>query len=110
MERSTVAEFLREIKASVYEFANIRSVYNALLDNTVDAVVFDAPVLLYYGANEGKGRIAMSGPLFRLENYGLVFPQNSPLLKQVNNALLALRQDGTYQQLYDKWFTNKQVK
>ena len=44
---STAAEFLREIKASVYEFANIRSVYNALLDNTVDAVVFDAPVLLY---------------------------------------------------------------
>jgi hypothetical protein len=24
-------------------------------------------------------------------------------------ALLALRQDGTYQQLYDKWFTNEQV-
>ena len=58
---STAAEFLREIKASVYEFANIRSVYNALLDNTVDAVVFDAPVLLYYAANEGKGRVAMSG-------------------------------------------------
>ena len=47
---STAADFLREIKASVYEFANIRSVYNALLDNTVDAVVFDAPVLLYYAA------------------------------------------------------------
>lgn len=107
---STAAEFLREIKASVYEFANIRSVYNALLDNTVDAVVFDAPVLLYYAANEGKGRVAMSGPLFHSENYGLVFPQNSPLLKQVNDALSALRQDGTYQQLYDKWFTNKQVK
>jgi ABC-type amino acid transport substrate-binding protein len=27
--------------------------------------------------------------------------------KQVNNALLALREDGTYQQTYDKWFTAK---
>ncbi len=28
-----------------------------------------------------------------------------PLRKQVNIALLALREDGTYQKLYDKWFT-----
>jgi ABC-type amino acid transport substrate-binding protein len=106
---STAAAFLREIEANVQEFSNIRSVWYALLDNKVDAVVFDAPVLLYYAANEGKGRVAMSGPLFQTEDYGLVFPRNSPLLKQVNDALLALRQDGTYQQLYDKWFTNKQV-
>lgn len=105
---STAAAFLREIKADVHVFANIRSVYSALLDNKVDAVVFDAPVLWYYAANEGNGRVAMSGPLFHTENYGLVFPQNSPLCKRVNDALVALREDGTYQRLYDKWFTNKQ--
>jgi polar amino acid transport system substrate-binding protein len=36
-----------------------------------------------------------------------VFPRNSALRKQVNVALLALREDGTYLRLYDKWFTNK---
>jgi polar amino acid transport system substrate-binding protein len=65
-------------------------------------------VLLYYAANEGKGRVAMFGPLFHTENYGLVFPPNSQLRQRVNDALLALREDGTYQQLYDKWFINKQ--
>ena len=67
-------------------------------------------MLLYYAANEGKGRVTISGPLFHTENYGIVFSKNSPLLKQVNDALLALRQDGTYQQLYDKWFTREQEK
>ena len=39
----------------------------------VDAVVFDAPVLLYYAANEGKGRVHMVGTPFRKEDYGIVF-------------------------------------
>ena len=73
----------------------------------MDAVVFDAPVLLFYAAREGKGRVQLVGPTFRKEDYGIAFPRNSPLRKQVNVALLALREDGTYQRLYDKWFTSK---
>jgi hypothetical protein len=44
---------------------------------------------------------------FRKEDYGIVFPRDHPLRKQVNVALLVLREDGTYQQLYDKWFAAK---
>jgi glutamine transport system substrate-binding protein len=106
---STSAVFLRKIRADVHVFTNIRSVYDALMDKKVDAVVFDAPVLLYYAANEGRGRVAISGPVFHKENYGIVFPKNSLLSKDVNEALLALRQDGTYQQLYDKWFANERI-
>jgi ABC-type amino acid transport substrate-binding protein len=29
------------------------------------------------------------------------------LRKQVNNTLLAMREDGSYQQIYDKWFATK---
>lgn len=44
---------------------------------------------------------------FRKEDYGIAFQPNSPLRKQLNNALLALRDDGTFQQVYNKWFTAK---
>jgi polar amino acid transport system substrate-binding protein len=63
--------------------------------------------LQYYAANAGKGRVQMVGPLFHKEDYGIVFQPNSPLRKRVNNALLELREDGTYQKLYDKWFLAK---
>lgn len=105
---STGAAFLRQINPEVHEFGNIRSAYSALLDNTVEAVVFSAPALLHYAANEGRGRVEMAGPLFRTESYGIVFGQNDPWRKRVNEALQALREDGTYQQLYERWFTNKQ--
>ena len=48
----------------------------------------------------------MIGPLLQKEDYGIVFPQSSPLRKQVNDTLRFFREDGTYRKLYDKWFTN----
>jgi polar amino acid transport system substrate-binding protein len=87
--------------------SKIDNPYQALLNKDADAVVFDAPVLLYAAANENKGRVHMVGTIFRKEDYGIVFRQGSPLRKLVNNELLSLRGDGTYQQLYDEWFTGK---
>ena len=59
-------------------------------------------VLLYYASHEGKVQVV--GPIFRKENYGIVFPDKSPLRKRVNEALLKLRENGAYDQLYKKWF------
>jgi len=102
---STAAAFLRELNARVFQFPVLKYAYFALLDGKVDAIVFDAPVLLNYAASKGAGRVQMVGSVFREEDYGIVFPQNSPLRNQVNSALSALRDDGTYQNLYGKWFT-----
>jgi polar amino acid transport system substrate-binding protein len=44
---STAASFLRDHNAQVQEFQLIEEAYRALLAKQVDAVVFDAPVLLY---------------------------------------------------------------
>jgi polar amino acid transport system substrate-binding protein len=33
---------------------------------------------------------------------------NSPLRREVNHALISLREDGTYQQIYEKWFGGEQ--
>jgi polar amino acid transport system substrate-binding protein len=104
---STAAAALRELQAQVTEVSGIDDAYKALLDKQVDAVVFDSPVLLYYAANVGKGQVHLVGATFRKEDYGIVFPANSPLRKRVNNALLGLREDGTYQKLHDKWFASK---
>lgn len=104
---STAATVLRDLRADVTEVGKIEDAYQALADKQVDAVVFDQPVLLYYAAKEGQGRVQLVGTPFRKEDYGFVFPRNGALRKQVNVVLLRLREDGTYQRLYDKWFTAK---
>ena len=104
---STAAAYLRDLKAQVREFEDMDDAYKALLDKQIDAVVFDAPVLLYYAAHAGKGRVQVVGQPFHKEDYGIVFPANSLLLRQVNVVLLSLREDGSYDRIYDKWFGAK---
>jgi len=101
---STSVEYLRQHNVEPAEFANVEEAYQALQQDQADAVVYDAPVLLYYASHEGKGKVQVVGPIFRKENYGIVFPDKSPLRKRVNEALLKLRENGTYDQLYKKWF------
>lgn len=101
---STAAAYLSENKAQVREFVSLDAVYDALLEKQVDAVVFDGPAILYYVAHDGKGLAQVVGGVFHKEDYGIVFPTDSPLRKQVNEALLALRENGRYQKIYDEWF------
>ncbi|MFT3731072.1 MAG: transporter substrate-binding domain-containing protein [Hyphomicrobium sp.] len=101
---STAAAFLKEQHARVEEDASIEQAYQALLNGTVDAVVFDAPVLLYFAEHDGKGRVQIAGTVFKKEDYGIVFAEGNPLRKRVDEALLELREDGTYERLYQKWF------
>jgi polar amino acid transport system substrate-binding protein len=104
---STAATAVRELGGQVVEVGQIGEAYQALNRKTVDAVVFDSPVLLYYAANEGKGQVTTVGAPFRKEDYGILFQRASPLRNQVNITLLRMREDGTYQRLYDKWFASK---
>lgn len=101
---STAANAVRALGGQVLEVGQISEAYQALDRKTVEAVVFDSPVLLYYAANEGKGKVTTVGAPFRKEDYGIVFPKGNMLRPQVNVALLRMREDGTYQRIYDKWF------
>jgi len=101
---STSVEYLRQHSVDPVEFAKIEEAYQALQDGQIEAVVYDAPVLLFYAAHEGKSKVQTVGAIFRKENYGIVFPSNSLYRKPVNEALLKLKENGIYDQLYTKWF------
>jgi polar amino acid transport system substrate-binding protein len=102
---STSAAYLAGKKIRPVEFQKIDQAILALEDKHLDAVVFDAPVLLYYSVTAGHGKVEMVGPIFRREDYGILFPQGSDLRKPVNSALLKLRENGAYDALYAKWFS-----
>lgn len=102
---STSVEYLRQHNVDVVELAKVEEAYEALQQGQIDAVVYDAPVLLHYASREGAGKVQTAGSIFRKENYGIAFPPNSPYRKPVNEALLKLKENGTYDQLYKRWFS-----
>lgn len=106
IENSTAAGFLERRDIDHYGYTGLAELIDAFESKKIDAVVFDAPVLNYYVNHQGEAHGRTIGSVFLRENYGLLFPQGSPYTEEVNRALLRLQEDGTYSQIYKRWFGN----
>lgn len=102
VEGSTSAKYAKELKADVRDYANFEKAAQAVLQGKARAAIYDTPVILYYVKNEPRAQVA--GAQFRSESYGVVFPLRSQLRHPVDQALLKLIENGTYDSLYKKWF------
>lgn len=79
-----------------------------LTEGEVQAVVFDAPTLQYWAAKQGQGVVQVVGPLFRPEKYAIAVAEGSELRKKINEAVLTIYEDGTYEKIYARWFSANQ--
>ncbi len=100
---STASNFLNNREISYRGYSDLQEMLVAFENDIFDVVVFDAPVLAFY-ANNSLGIAKVVGPVFQRENYGIALPTGSPLAEDINQSLLRLREDGTYDGLYRKWF------
>jgi polar amino acid transport system substrate-binding protein len=108
VDGSTAAAYLSDQgfdDKSVQKVQNVADAEKLLVDGKVDGVVYDAPILQYYATHDGKGKAMVVGTVFKPENYGIVFPTGSPLRRDVDQALLALNEQGKIADLQKKWFT-----
>ena len=105
---TTSAAYLNKLGAPFTGVAQIQDCYGGLEKGDFQAVVYDAPVLQYYLAHGGAGVAAIAGPVFKDEDYGLVFPAGSQLREEADSALLSMQEDGQYELLKKKWFGGPQ--
>lgn len=101
---STSIAALTKLGANITEMNTIEEAYGLLLSKKVGVVVFDAPTLLYYAANEGKGKVVVSKDMFDRQDYGFAFPEGSPQREPFNRTLLKLQENGFYRALHKKYF------
>ncbi len=95
---------LAELGAVPVLDAEITDSYKKLERGEVDAVVFDAPAVRYYGSHEGRGRVTIVGEMFHKQHYAVALQKNSALRKEINRVILEMYENGVYVRLYQKWF------
>jgi len=115
------AEALREEldgELTIESYDQINGAFNAMVNNQVSAVINDNTVNAQFAEEndnvvflEGDGEAAAQGknapPYLTLtvEEYGIAFRQDDgEFRQQVNDALAAIREDGTYDEIYDEYF------
>jgi len=95
---------LRKIGAKIVQVPNIEEAYKKLKSEKIDALVFDAPTIIYYEKNDKDSQSEIVGELFEKQKYGVALQQDSPLREKINQAVLKLRESGQYDSFYKKWF------
>lgn len=81
--------------------------YLEVVTGRVDGAMHDTPNVLYYIKTNGQGKVRAAGKQVMAHEYGIGFPKGSPLVSKVNAALAEIKNDGTYAELYMKWFGSK---
>lgn len=101
---TTSESFLRYHNVEIISVDDLNSLLNLVKNKLADAVVYDAPVLLYAAKNDADINIA--GKMFDKQRYGVVFPeQGTAELKELFDIeILNMIKTGEYQKIYNKWF------
>jgi glutamine transport system substrate-binding protein len=87
------------------QFPNIDNAYMELGTNRADAVLHDTPNILYFINTAGRGQFKAVGDSIEAQQYGIALPKGSDDLREkINGALKTLRDNGTYNTIYKKWF------
>lgn len=90
--------------ATVSTFDSAPLALQELANGNVDAVVNDAPATLDAINTGNIPGVTVVGELLTEESYGIALPKGSENVEAINTALAAVRSDGTYAELYRKWF------
>ncbi len=101
---STSADYLAKRDIAFAGYASPDEMLAAFESGAADAAVFDGPILAFHLNEKLAGQARLIDRVYRPENYGIALPSGSPLREDIDRALLAMREDGTYGALVDKWF------
>jgi len=83
-------------------YRTIGEAFTALEKGEVDGVIYDLSAA-HKKVQKRGGEIKFVESISTGEQYGIAFPTDSPLVDPVNQALREIKDDGTYEKLYEKW-------
>lgn len=87
----------------IVAFDQFGTAVQALINGDVDAVMIDNVAGQgYVGVNGDKLKI--TGTAVQSEELGFMFGKGSPLVAPIDSALAAMKEDGTIDTLFTKWF------
>jgi ABC-type amino acid transport substrate-binding protein len=95
-----------DITGEVRTFDTIEDAFNALENGQIDAIINDLAVS-QDKANKSDGSLEVVQNIPTGEQYGIAFPTDSELVEPVNEALAEIKEDGTYEEIYEEWIGTK---
>ena len=98
--------FVESIKdGKLIEFSTNNEAFNDLEAGRSDAIVVDEVLARYYMNKNGQEKYKVLDEDLGPEEFAVgLRKDDTELLKQINEAFDSMRSDGTYDEIYSKWF------
>lgn len=107
----TFIEQVIEPSAAPYSYNDNADAKAALESKQIDAIVLDLPTAFFVSAVEIEGTTVIgqfpSDAGGETDEFGLLFEKDSPLVPCADEAIAALRADGTLDRLTSEWLADK---
>lgn len=93
------------MNGTLIEYATFNEVFNDLESGRSNAIIADEVLARYYMMNKGGEKYKVLEEDLGPEEFGIgLRKDDTDLLKNINDALNEMRNDGTYDEIYGKWF------
>ena len=89
----------------VHDFGDLNSVIQELVNGNVNFVLVDKPIAQNFARSNSN--LVIAGPIITNEQYSYAVAHGDPggFLAKINSALTAMKADGTFQRILDKWLS-----
>jgi polar amino acid transport system substrate-binding protein len=93
--------------AKLKDYEDLALQLSAVQNGQVDAAINDIPVLLDFAKNNPDVEVTATFKTGEKYGFGMKKGTSDELKKVVDEQIAAARKDGTYDQIYEKWFGRK---
>jgi polar amino acid transport system substrate-binding protein len=94
--------------AKVTNYDQIGEAFMDMKMGGCQAVLNDKTVTTYYLSKKGDGSMTVMPHLYEPSQNGFAVSKRNPeLLKKLNHGLKVIKENGTYDKIYNKWFAEK---
>lgn len=101
----TDQELLNSLAKPPVEYPTYLECFAEIESGRCDAVVADSVLARYYIKQKGADKYKIADELFGKEEFGVgMRKDDTALCDALNKAIDALKENGTYQKIYDQWF------
>lgn len=104
---SATTEFLVEQRIKHREFASVTDGLRAVANGSIDAFVYDKPLLAWITAQQFSSTIKILDVVFDPQSYGVAMPRGSPYRKAIDIALLETIHDRSWDQALFRYLGEK---
>lgn len=104
--QAAVEKLIGKNNKNIKKFENTNLAIMELKSGGADAVVADNTVIEEYAKNNPKDKLIVieDSSAFESEFYGLMFPKDSKIKADFDEAIKKIMENGKYAEIYKKWF------